>query len=77
MRQFADKVRRGPLFFGGRFTPLNRHKLTIALRTLLQPTGYNEQHFASHSFRIGVATTAAAAGMPLWLIKTLGRWCMQ
>ena len=24
--------------------------------------------------RIGAATTAAAVGLPPWLIKTLGRW---
>ena len=27
-----------------------------------------------HSFRIGAASTAAAAGLPGWLIEVLGRW---
>ena len=31
-------------------------------------------NYASHSFRIGAATTAAAAGLPVWLIMKLGRW---
>ena len=29
---------------------------------------------SSHSFRIGAATIAAAAGFPRWLIQALGRW---
>jgi len=78
MSQFIGMVvehqRQGPLSYGWHFTPLNRHKLTATLRSLLQPTSYNKQHFASHSFRIGAATTAAAASLPVWLIKPLGRW---
>ena len=41
---------------------------------LFQQGGINQSNYASHSFRIGAATTAAAAGIPAWLIKTLGRW---
>ena len=32
------------------------------------------KNISSHSFRIGAATTAAAAGYPRWLIQALGRW---
>ena len=32
------------------------------------------KNLSSHSFRIGAATTAAAAGYPRWLIQALGRW---
>ena len=63
----------GPLFNGGRYSPLTRQHLTSALRHLLQNTEFNQQQYASHSFRIGAATTAAA-GLPEWLIKMLGRW---
>ena len=53
--------RTGPLYCGGRFNPLSREQLTRALHTLLQLTGYDQNSYASHSFRIGAATTAAAA----------------
>ena len=66
-----------PYLMGVDSLPLTRQQLTSALRHLLQHTEYNQQHYASHSFRIGAATTAAAAGLPAWLIKLLGRWSSE
>ena len=44
------------------------------MHQLLQATGVTPSHYSSHSFLIGAATTAAAAGLPATLIKTLGWW---
>ena len=67
-------LRSGSVYYGGRFTPLSRDHLTDVLRHLLQQAGYQQRLYSSHSFRIGAVTTAAAAGLPAWLIKSLGRW---
>ena len=40
----------------------------------LQKAGIDQDKYCGHSFRIGVATTAAAKGIENSLIKTLGRW---
>ena len=64
----------GSVFKAGNFDPLTQKKLNDTLHYLLQQGGINQSNYASHSFRIGAATTAAAAGIPAWLIKTLGRW---
>ena len=62
-----------PVFCAGRFNPLTQQQLYKAIRHLLQQKGVNQINYASHSFRIGAVTTAAAAaGLPAWLIKTLG-----
>ena len=66
--------RTSPLFSGGRFSPLSRVDVTATLRQLLRNTNIMPSSYASHSFRIGAATTAVAAGLPPTLIKTLGRW---
>ena len=66
--------RTGSLFKAGRFSPLSRTHVIDVLRQLLQEAGYDSHVYSSHSFRIGAATTSAAAGLPPWLIKTLGRW---
>ena len=53
---------------------LTRAKVTSTLRTLLERLNIPTELYASHSFRIGATTTAAEAGLPPWLIQTLGRW---
>ena len=59
---------------GGRIAPLSRVHVTSVIRQLLQGIGVSQSHYSSHSFRIGAATNAAAAGLPVSLTKTLGRW---
>jgi len=63
-----------PLYEAGRFHPLSRTAVTNIPRQLLRQAGLNHLQYSSNSFRIGAATTAAAAGQPVWLIKNLGRW---
>ena len=53
---------------------LTKVKVTSTLRTLFQRLSIPTELYASHSFQIGAATTAAEAGLPPWLIQTLGRW---
>ena len=72
--KYVDTTPNTRIFEAGRFSPLTQQKLNTELRHLLQQGGFNHENYASHSFRIGAATTAAAAGLPAWLIKTLGRW---
>lgn len=70
----ASPTSAGPLyrFRDGRF--LTRAQVTSTLRSLLLKAGYPSSQYSSHSFRIGAATSAAEAGLPHWLIQTLGRW---
>ena len=44
------------------------------VKKALEITGADASEFNGLSFRIGVASTAAANGMEDSLIKTLGRW---
>ena len=63
----------GPLFLLPNGHPLSRQLLSTFLQDRLKLCGF-PGHYAPHSFRIGAATTAAAAGLPDHLIKALGRW---
>ena len=64
----------GPLFTFTSSKWLTPTSLTHELGNVLQQCSIKPRHYFSHSFRIGAATTAAAAGIPAWLIKVLGSW---
>ena len=55
-------------------SPCSRNFFISSVRNALAKAGLNQSLFAGHSFRIGAATTAAAAGIPSHTIKRLGRW---
>ena len=63
-----------PLFTFQNGSYLTRSTLIAHLRSLLHALGANPSAFASHSFRIGAATTAAEVGLPDWQIQAMGRW---
>ncbi|XP_063420821.1 uncharacterized protein LOC134706042 [Mytilus trossulus] len=65
-----------PLFVNDAYdhTPLSRDRFISLLRNLLFRLGYKDDKFCGHSFRIGAATSAAAAGIEDHIIQTLGRW---
>ena len=64
-------TKQGPLFIWNDGRYLTRSSLAAVLAKV-KPE--NIENMSSHSFRIGAATTAAAAGHPRWLIQALGRW---
>ena len=72
--QTPDSTPHSPMFQFKDGTLLSRRTLALDLHTLLQLCGLQAHSYNTHSFRIGAATTAAAAGLPSWLIKILGRW---
>ena len=64
----------GPLFRWSDGRPLTRTRFVEEVRTALQRANLPAKNFAGHSFRIGAATTAAAAGVEDSTIQALGRW---
>ena len=70
----GDVTSSASLYQEGRFHPLSCAAVTNTLYQLLKQAGIDHLHYLSRSFCIGAATTVAAAGLPAWLIKNLGRW---
>ena len=64
----------GQLFVWENRQPLTRTTFVTLLKRRLQSPGLDMSQFSGHSLYIGAATSAAAAGVPDHLIKTLGRW---
>ena len=64
----------GPFFQFQNGRPLTRETFVAKTRQLLEGIGVKAKEYAGHSFRIGVASTAAACGVEDSLIQTLGRW---
>ena len=64
----------GPLFVFKDGSYFTREHLVAHLRLGLRQAGSEADRYSSHSFRIGVATTAAQAGMKDSFIKMLGHW---
>ena len=63
----------GPLF-QLQTAALTRQRLNSLIRDLASRSGADPSRYSSHSFRIGAASAAAAAGIPDWRIQALGRW---
>ena len=70
----ASPSGQGPVFCFSSGAPLTRPRLNALIRELAVRSGVPPERYSSHSFRIGAASTAAAAGIPDWKIQALGRW---
>lgn len=80
MLKYLNEIRREPknsntpLFLDSQHRPFSRELFLSYLREILFRLGYRPSDYSGHSFRIGAASSAAAAGVEDHLIKTLGRW---
>ena len=63
-----------PLFHFRDGRPLTSKRFRSTFQSLVEQCGYNPAKYNTHSLRIGAATAAARAGLPLDTIQKLGRW---
>lgn len=64
----------GELFVHADARLLTRYQFSVVLRLALCKIGLDAHQFASHSFCIGEATSAAVAGFGEQEIQQIGRW---
>ena len=64
----------GPLFIHSDGSALSRDQFVRMVKRALHEANIDATSYSGHSFRIGAASMAAAAGIPAHFIKMLGRW---
>ena len=64
----------GPFFLSPAGLPLTKNWVRILLHKTCRSAGIDPRRITPHSFRIGAATWAAAAGKSLEQIRLMGRW---
>ena len=64
----------GPFFWFSDGRYLSRERFVAQVQRAIRLAGVEPGGYSGHSFRIGVASTAALCGVQDSLIKTLGRW---
>ena len=64
----------GPLLVRSDGSPLTRDQFVRLVKRALSVANIDSSAYSGHSFRIGAASAAAAAGVPAYVIKALGRW---
>ena len=64
----------GPFFIDSSQAVITKQRFVEQIREILCSIGLPQHQYTGHSFRIGAATTAAAAGIEDSTIQTLGRW---
>ncbi|XP_073715760.1 uncharacterized protein [Misgurnus anguillicaudatus] len=74
LRNAQSKSAIDPLFVDDSNHPVTRFWFQKHLKQIIALTGLPVEHFSSHSFRIGAATTAAQKGLSQNQIQALGRW---
>lgn len=63
-----------PLLVHADGSPLTREQFLRMVKKTLHLANIDQSAYSGHSFRIGAASSAAAAGVPAYFIKMLGRW---
>ena len=67
----------GPLLVLRDGRPLLKEVSIRKVRAALEAAGIDRRSYSGHSFRIRVATSAAALGAPAHLIKAMGQWTSE
>ena len=64
----------GSFFVDSSHKALTKQRFVNQIQIILNSIGLRQDQYAGHSFHIGAATTAAAAGVADSTIQTLGHW---